>query len=36
MKASGKNKMGSGWVIIIDEEEYQKRYGRILSFSVDL
>ncbi len=34
MRASGKRKMGTGWVIIIDEKEYQQKYGRILSFSV--
>jgi len=34
MRASGRFKMGSGWVIIIDEKDYRQKYGSILSFSV--
>lgn len=35
MLSSGKSKMGSGWVTIIDDEEYKQKYGKILSFSID-
>lgn len=35
MRVSGKRKMGAGWIIIIDEVEYQKKYSRILSFSIE-
>jgi DNA-binding XRE family transcriptional regulator len=35
MTTSGKYKMGKGWVVVIDQDEYKKRYGRILSFSVE-
>jgi len=35
MKASGKNKMGRGWVTILDNPEYIKKYTRILNFRVN-
>lgn len=34
MLTTGKSKMGNGWVLIIDENEYQEIYERILSFSI--
>jgi len=35
MGASGKEKMGGGWVVLIDKEEYLSSYSRFLKFSVE-
>ncbi|KAA3618815.1 MAG: hypothetical protein DWQ05_07375 [Calditrichaeota bacterium] len=34
MTASGKGKMGSGWVIIKNEDSYTSRYEKLLSFEL--
>lgn len=34
MKASGKQKMGQGWVALIDEQSYKDIYKRIMKFSI--
>ena len=34
MKASGKVKMGNGWVALLDDEEYLNKYKRFLDFSL--
>ncbi len=34
MKASGKQKMGQGWVALIDEQSYKDIYRRIMKFSI--
>ncbi len=34
MKVSGKEKMGQGWVALIDDHLYRKIYQRIMKFSV--
>lgn len=35
MKSSGKEKMGNGWVAIIDNEQYIEKYQRFLKFNVE-
>ena len=35
MKVSGKEKMGDGWVAVIDNEQYLGKYQRFLKFQVD-
>jgi len=34
MATSGKGKMGNGWVILIDREEYISEYSRFLRFNI--
>jgi len=34
MKSSGKKKMGQGWVVLIEEDEYLKKYSKILDISL--
>lgn len=34
MKVSGKEKMGRGWVALIDDQVYQKIYQKIMKFSI--
>jgi len=34
MKTSGKEKMGNGWIAVIDDEEYLEKYQRFLKFNV--
>jgi len=34
MKVSGKEKMGQGWVALIDNPQYKNLYQRILKFSI--
>lgn len=34
MNASGKQKMGQGWVALIDEQSYKDIYQRIMKFSI--
>jgi len=35
MKASGKEKMGQGWIAVINDPLYKKVYGKILKFSTE-
>ena len=35
MSKSGKEKMGSGWVTLIDDPKYMSRYQRLLKFKAD-
>ncbi len=34
MRSSGKQKMGQGWVALIDDQHYTKIYQRIMKFSI--
>lgn len=34
MRSSGKQKMGKGWVALIDEQNYKETYQRIMRFSI--
>ena len=34
MKVSGKEKMGQGWVALIDDHLYKQTYQRIMKFSI--
>lgn len=35
LRASGKRKMGAGWTVILDKQEYQQKYENLLSFQVE-
>jgi hypothetical protein len=35
MKKSGKEKMGTGWVVVIDNDQYLEKYQRLLKFNTD-
>lgn len=35
MRSSGKSKMGKGWVLILDREEYLNKYSRLLDFKME-
>lgn len=35
MKTSGKEKMGNGWVAVIDNEQYLEKYQRFLKFDTE-
>jgi transcriptional regulator with XRE-family HTH domain len=35
MRSSGKSKMGSGWVLLIEDNTYIKKYSRLLNFTVN-
>ena len=35
LRASGKRKMGAGWTVILDNQEYQQKYEKLLSFQAD-
>lgn len=35
LRASGKRKMGAGWTVILDQQEYQQKYENLLSFQVE-
>lgn len=34
MRSSGKQKMGAGWVMLIDDEKYLKTYPHVLGFAL--
>lgn len=34
MNSSGKGKMGNGWVVIVDDDQYLEKYQRFLKFEV--
>lgn len=34
MSTSGKEKMGNGWVVLLDDEDYLSRYQRLLKFKI--
>jgi len=34
MRSSGKSKMGNGWIIVLDQTEYRKKYTRLLNFKL--
>ena len=34
MKASGKLKMGQGWILMVDDQEYINKYQKLLKFKV--
>lgn len=35
MRVSGKEKMGRGWVLLLNEKEYLRKYAKMLSFTLD-
>ena len=35
MRTSGKEKMGNGWIALIDREEFLEKFKRFLSFEID-
>ncbi len=35
IKSSGRAKMGKGWIALLDEPEYLKRYQRLLGFTIN-
>ena len=35
MSGTGKAKMGAGWVVLLDQVEYQRTYAKLLKFNLD-
>jgi transcriptional regulator with XRE-family HTH domain len=35
MRSSGKSKMGNGWAILLDQEQYLAKYSTLLNFNLD-